>query len=178
MVRAARRFVQARRHPRRHRSASERLRQLSRPRRILVICHGNICRSPYLEAVLRSGLDGIELSSAGFVGAGRGVPPHSLEVSGRRGLDLSAHKSRLITDEMLGQADLIIVMDEDQERALRVGFGVPPELIVVAADLDPESTHGRTILDPWGRSIGAFEASFSRLDRIATHVVSLMTRPQ
>jgi len=177
-VRRMKRFVEARMHPRRHREASERVRSLPRPRNIVIICHGNICRSPYLEALLRSSLPDIEVSSAGFVGAGRGVPPHSTEVAGRRGLDLSAHKSRLITSDILDRADLLIVMAEDQARALRLGFGVPREQIVVAGDLDPESSHGRGVLDPWGQPITAFEASAQRLDRIASHFVSLMNRPQ
>lgn len=178
IVRGARRFVHTRLHPRRHRAAIERVRGLPRNARLLVICHGNICRSPYLEALLRTALPDSEVSSAGFVGAGRGVPPHSTEVAGRRGLDLSAHKSRLITSDILDRADLLIVMGEDQERALRLGFGVPADQIVVAADLDPQSTHGRTILDPWGQPVTAFEASFKRLDRIAEHFVSLMNSPR
>jgi protein-tyrosine phosphatase len=172
--RSAGRFIETHLHAGRHRAASERVRNLQSPRNIVVICHGNLCRSPYLEAVLQSSLPTLSVSSAGFVGAGRGVPPHSTEVAGRRGLDLSAHKSRLITGDILDEADLLIVMGEDQARALRLGFGVPQELIVVAGDLDPESTHGRTILDPWGQPITAFEASFHRLDRIAAHFVSLM----
>jgi protein-tyrosine phosphatase len=171
-------FVQSKQHPERHRAATERLRGLPAKPRLVVICHGNICRSPYLEALLRTALPSAEVSSAGFVGAGRGVPPHSSEVAGRKGLDLSAHRSRLITSDILDQADLLIVMGEDQERALRIGFGVPPDQIVVAADLDPESTHGRTVLDPWGQPIKAFEASFERLDRIAAHFVSVMNTPR
>ena len=176
VVRRTKRFFEARRHPSRHKSVSERLETAPRPKRIVVICHGNICRSPYLEAVLKSSLPGVEVSSAGFVGAGRGVPPNSTEVAGRRGLDLSAHRSRLITGDILEQADLLIVMDENQARALQVGFGVPPDAIVVAGDLDPESTHGRAVFDPWGQPVTAFEASFKRLDRIAEHFALLMNR--
>jgi protein-tyrosine phosphatase len=178
MVRGVAHFVDARRHPERHRAASDQIRTTPRPKSIVVICHGNICRSPYLEAVLRASLPEVSVSSAGFVGAGRGVPPASTEVATRRGLDLSTHRSRLITSDILEQADLLIVMDEDQARALRVGFGVPPDVIVVAGDLDPESGHGRTIQDPWGQPVAAFESSFRRLDRIATHFVSLINAPR
>jgi protein-tyrosine phosphatase len=174
VVRGARRFIETRLHPGRHRAVSDRIRAMKNVRNILVICHGNICRSPYLEAVLRASLPDAAVSSAGFVGAGRGVPPNSSEVAGRTGLDLSGHKSRLITGDILDGADLLIVMGEDQARALRLGFGVPPELIVVAGDLDPESNHGRAILDPWGQPVAAFEASFHRLDRIAAQFVSLI----
>jgi protein-tyrosine phosphatase len=83
--------------------------------RILFVCTGNQCRSPMAAALLRSrlaqvGATGFEVESAGFVSEGRAVPPEVVEVMSPSGIDLSAHRSRLLRDELLDRADLILVM--------------------------------------------------------------------
>ncbi len=160
------------RHPRRHREATERLQRLGIVRSILVVCYGNICRSPYMAVMLKSLLPKVDVSSAGFVGAGRRVPEHSLTLATRRGLDLAPHLSRVVTHPILSAADLIVVMDERQARSLTKGFGVPAERIVLAGDLDPRGDTGRTIRDPWRQPIDVFETSFARLDRCARYLAS------
>ena len=160
-------------HPRRHQAATQQLLGMERPRSIIVICYGNICRSPYLEAVLRQALPDVEVSSAGFVGAGRGVPDHSLTLSERKGLDLSRHLSQVVTRPLLDRQDLAIVMDERQARMLHQGFDMPLDRIVIAGDLDPESGL-RAIRDPWRQPLHVFESSFTRLERIAAQLVSII----
>jgi protein-tyrosine phosphatase len=161
-------------HRRRHTAARRRLAAMRRPRRILVICHGNICRSPYLEAVLQRDLPDVAVSSAGFFGADRAVPRFSLEVSARRGLDLSLFRSRPIFSDSVDNADLVIVMDAEQERQLRRMFAVRDERIIIAGDLDPEPGSTRRIRDPWKQSIEIFESSFSRLDRCAETLITTL----
>ncbi|HYV98129.1 MAG TPA: hypothetical protein VE967_11785 [Gemmatimonadaceae bacterium] len=153
-------------HSRRHRAALRVLRETPPPGHVLVMCYGNICRSPYLEALLRMSLPNVEVSSAGWVGPGRGVPEHSTAIAGARGIDLSAHRSRLINGDMLDSADVVIVMDRQQSRMLQGIFRFPRERIIIAGDLDPVPDD-RAIHDPWGQSRAVFEASFARLDRCA-----------
>lgn len=160
-------------HRKRHTAVRRHLAATRRPRRILVLCHGNICRSPYLAAVLQRALPDIAVSSAGFVGADRPVPALSLEVSARRGLDLSRFRSRPIFDDDVGNANLIIVMDARQARRLRKLFQVEADRIVIAGDLDPKSAATRAIRDPWKQTIDVFESSFARLDRCAETLVTL-----
>src|SRR6266480_5816007 len=66
-------------HARRRREARGRLAG-RRPASVLVICHGNICRSPFAAALLARELapHGIPVTSAGFIGAGRPAPPEAL----------------------------------------------------------------------------------------------------
>jgi protein-tyrosine phosphatase len=154
-------------HARRHRALLARLSRRPRPHRILVVCYGNICRSPYLEAMLRRELPDIIVSSAGFVGAGRGVPAHSLTLAGRQGLDLASHRSQLLSRDTVRDADVVIVMDAGQARTIERGYRVRPDAIVVAGDLDPNPIERRAILDPWGMAFEMFELSFQRLERCA-----------
>jgi len=174
MYRAARNFPDRLLHPRRHWLALARVAQGSRPRTILVVCYGNICRSPYLQAVLQRALPDIAVSSAGFIGRGRLVPPASLQVSARRGFDLRRFRSQLISPDSTRRADLIIVMDAEQARAIRRRFRVSSARVVVAGDLDPQSSPTRAIPDPFSQSVEAFESSFDRLDRCAKSLVNAL----
>lgn len=162
-------------HPRRHAAARALLEANGKPKSILVVCYGNICRSPYLAAVLSAALPDVAVSSAGFVGAGRTVPEHSHTIAARRRLDLRAHRSRILSRDIAASADLVIVMDPRQARAVADGYGVPRGRIVVAADLDPQAGTTRAIVDPWHKEFGVFEASFARLDRCAEGLVTIVT---
>ena len=160
--------------PTRRKRAARALASRQRPKHILVVCHGNICRSPYLEAALRRRLPEARVWSAGFVGPGRSVPAESRAVAGRRGLDLSAHRSQLLSDEVVQPADLVIVMDQYQATAIRRAFALSPEQVIHAGDLDPMNGLSRTIIDPWRQSEEVFETCFERLDRCAAELVRLL----
>jgi protein-tyrosine phosphatase len=164
-------------HARRHRSVSRRLREAPRPRSILVVCFGNICRSPYFEAVLQRALPDVQVSSAGFLRAQRPVPDASLIVSQRRGLDLSRFRSRTITRELTESADLVITMDAHQARRLIHDLHLPPQRVIVAGDLDANGGQPRAIRDPFKQPLDVFESSFDRIDRCAATLVTLLDGP-
>lgn len=91
-------------------------------RRILVVCVGNICRSPMAEALLQRALgeqDEIAVESAGL-GALVGYPAsdHSLELMAALGVDISAHRARQIHPDMVRAADLVLVMTSGQKQAI------------------------------------------------------------
>jgi protein-tyrosine phosphatase len=161
-------------HRRRHREARERLLRLQTVRSILVVCHGNICRSPYLEAVLRRELPAVDVTSAGLVGPDRPVPKNSLMVTAERGLDLSTFRSRPLSRVNAREIDLVIVMDPAQARHMTRMLGVSPKRIIVAGDLDPVKARTRAIQDPWRQPLAVFRASFDRLDRCAATIFKLM----
>jgi protein-tyrosine phosphatase len=162
------------RHAALQRRAVEQLSAAERPRRILLICNANLCRSPYLEAVLRRNLADIEIRSAGIFGAGRRVQPDALVAAQDRGVDLSAHRSRLLNAAMLESADLVIVMEPRQARLVTSAFRVPSERVIVAGDLDPDAGEPRMIVDPWGREPAAYAQAFARLERCALQLVLLL----
>ena len=91
-------------------------------RHILVVCVGNICRSPMAEALLRSALrgqDGITVESAGL-GALVGHPADdfAVELMDELGEDISAHRARQIHPDMVRAADLVLVMEAGHRRAI------------------------------------------------------------
>jgi protein-tyrosine phosphatase len=161
-------------HPKRHADARRRLEQIGEPKTILVVCAGNMCRSPYLEAVLKRDVPGVNTSSAGFFGGDRPVPPHALEVSAKRGLDLSTFRSATIQPRVARAADVVIVMDQEQATYLARYMGVPRGRIIVAGDLDSEGPGTRAIEDPWQKPIEVFESTFDRLERCAATLVAIV----
>jgi protein-tyrosine phosphatase len=161
-------------YPSRHLAVRRRLSSAPRPRRILVVCDGNLCRSPYLEAVLQRHLPDVGVTSAGFVGSDRAVPQISVALSAQRGFDLARYRSRPITQSKVQDADLVIVMDADQARRIARLFRVKQERIVIAGDLEPTFDTSRAIRDPWNQSVEAYKSTFDRLDRCAATLVSLL----
>ncbi|MDB4912936.1 MAG: protein tyrosine phosphatase [Gemmatimonadetes bacterium] len=152
-------------HPRRRRSARARLLRAAPVESVLFICHGNICRSSYAEFAFRRQASGVALvvESAGFVGPDRQPPSVALQVALRRGLDMSAHRSRLLTQPMLDKAGIIVVMSAEQAAVVRIS--VRRDVVIVLGDLDPQPITSRTIRDPWSAGADVFEASYDRIDR-------------
>jgi protein-tyrosine phosphatase len=106
--------------------------------RVLMVCMGNICRSPTAEAVLRhklkaAGLDKrVEVDSAGTYGGHVGEPPdaRAQRHAKLRGYDLSRLRARRLVAEDFERFDWVIAMDEDNLSRM--------------ADLAPEG-HGATL---------------------------------
>ena len=91
-------------------------------RHILVVCVGNICRSPMAEALLKSALrgqEGVTVESAGL-GALVGFPAaeHSVDLMAEIGEDITGHRARQIHPDMVSAADLVLVMEAGHKRAI------------------------------------------------------------
>jgi protein-tyrosine phosphatase len=94
--------------------------------RVLVVCTGNICRSPLAQGVLedlvrREGLEGeISVDSAGTHSyhVGMAPDPRAQESARRRGLDLGPQRARRIRPEDCEEFDYVPTMDEENYRAV------------------------------------------------------------
>ncbi|MDJ0791482.1 MAG: hypothetical protein QNJ71_06270 [Acidimicrobiia bacterium] len=125
---------------------------------ILMVCSGNICRSPFAEEAARHRFTGgdITVSSAGSI-AVAGQPATALmrEVAGEHGLDLSAHRATPL--HRSEQPDYVFGMELEHLVAARQVF----------PDLDPGRIrlldHPRDIADPYGRDRTAYRATADQI---------------
>lgn len=95
-------------------------------RNILVLCTANICRSPLAEAVLRDKLvasSAVVVHSAGTSAlVGSRAHPVVVEQMMREGVDVTEHRARQCSTELLREADLVLVMEKGHLRWLSSAF--------------------------------------------------------
>ena len=152
--------------------------------KLLFVCHGNICRSPMAEYVMKDivrerGLqDAFLIESAATSTEEIGNPVHrgTRRILESRGIDCSGKRARQITTEDYRAFDLLIGMDEENVRRMRGRFGGDPDGKI--AKLLSFAGSSRDIADPW--YTGDFEATYRDVkqgcealyDRIASHILS------
>jgi protein-tyrosine-phosphatase len=114
LVAAIRRRIAHRLVLRTARQASSRAVERAVGRKVLVLCYGNIYRSPLVHYLLRNTalLSGYFVESAGFFPLGeRPCEPRYLALLASRGYDLHDHRSAVVSRQQLAAADIIIIMD-------------------------------------------------------------------
>jgi len=129
---------------------------------ILVVCTGNICRSPIGEELLRQRMPNIRIDSAGLQGlSGYPADRRAQEVAAQYGISLERHIARRLTAKMIQEYELILTM-------------MPNQLNQISA-IVPEA-RGKTFLfgkwlgiqeipDPYCQSHAVFDYVFSILRR-------------
>ncbi len=152
----------------------------TKAKRILLVCTGNICRSPLAAALLdralaQRGIDGIEVASAG-TGAWDGAPVSegAYLVGLERGLDLSAHRARLLTRELVEDADLILTMAR-HHRARVDELGGESRVFVLGEYAGREGDEAE-VSDPFGGDLEVYRDTCAELEALLDTAVERIVK--
>lgn len=131
-------------------------------RRLLVICHGNICRSPVAEVLLANRLPALEVRSAGIAADDGGKANEAAgRAAGRLGLSLADHRTRHLREDDLDWADLVLGMEGRHTAAVAQRWPGSRAKLRLLGDFLPAPPH--RLQDPWGEPDTVFDEVFGRL---------------
>lgn len=163
---------------------------------ILFVCTANICRSTTAEylARVKFGEDRFRFASAGFMRSGRASSNDLVKVMAKRGIDVTSHRSRTLTTEILEGADLVLVMESQHIQNIAIdspdhfGKSIPlieasqrlggreatvPEFVAELRDRDAMSYLGKEwdVDDPFGRGLRAYKKMVPLMDDLVNTVL-------
>jgi protein-tyrosine phosphatase len=152
--------------------------------RILMVCLGNICRSPLAEGILQekalqAGLDW-QVESAGTNGYHTGEPPHhlSIKVASLHGIDIGKQRSRRFTAADFEHYDRIYAMAEDvleeMKRISRQHFDAKKVSLFLDEQFPGEH---RDVPDPWYGPESGYHDAFEIISNNCDCIINKFTKP-
>jgi protein-tyrosine phosphatase len=139
---------------------------------ILVVCEGNICRSPMAAGLLAAALPGARVRSAGL-GALVGAPADetAVRLMQDRGVDIAPHRAAQINRQMCLDSDIVLVMERAQRQRLQEMY---PEICGRVFRLGEHAD--RDVPDPYRQPVQAFRGALSIIDEGVGHWLQRIQR--
>jgi len=136
--------------------------------KILMVCLGNICRSPLAEGILKSKSTSIIIDSAGIAGYHIGKPPdiRSIEIANKFNIDLTNQRARQFSNNDFNDFDKIYAMDNDNYSkiiSLAKNQAEINKVDLILNETYPEEF--KSVPDPYYGGEQGFEDIFHLLDK-------------
>lgn len=131
---------------------------------ILVVCVGNICRSPTVEFLLKSALPNKHISSAGLAAlVGHDMDAQARKVAECQGLLCPRHRARQLTRELCHEADLILVMEQHHRDVVSQLCPEARGKVFLLGQGSAAANMPVDIADPYQKSDAFFDATYTQL---------------
>lgn len=144
-------------------------------KKIMFVCHGNICRSPMAEFVMKSLVQKsctsaelhIESSATSREEIGNGIYPLAEHTLTSHGIESNGHRARQFTVADYNDYDMVVVMEDYNKRNLMRLIGCDCKskvwkLLDFVAE-DPQPCNGADISDPWYH--GNFDKTYKEIEQ-------------
>jgi protein-tyrosine phosphatase len=146
-------------------------------RAILVVCKGNICRSPLAEAYLKHQVEKhglpIVIESAGLdTSFGKTAHPLAQLVGTQGGLLLSQHATQQLHKEQVERADMILVMEWRQRRRMLKLYPQAKQKVFLLRQFYDQSV--REVADPYSGTLEDFQTCFAMIKQACDVLVMQM----
>lgn len=141
--------------------------------RVLFVCTGNTCRSPMAEALFRRMIEGrnreadiLTISAGLSVWGDSPASEQAIAVMRKQGIDLSAHRSRSLSPELVRAADIVMTMTDSHKRILL--SLVPEAKRKVFTLLEFSEGSPGDVADPFGASEEVYQLCADEICRCLT----------
>ncbi|MBD3316546.1 MAG: low molecular weight protein arginine phosphatase [Chitinivibrionales bacterium] len=137
---------------------------------VVMVCTGNICRSPMAEGILRDrwlkrGHDDLIVTSMGIHGLDNNPPTEAARrVCEEHGIDISSHRSRPLIGDELSDADLILTMDVVQREYVQLFFPIARDRVFLLGAWPGPENRKNIIKDPIGGSLRVYRKTFEIIE--------------
>ncbi|MBU9296706.1 low molecular weight phosphotyrosine protein phosphatase [Burkholderia multivorans] len=128
---------------------------------ILVVCEGNICRSPMAQGLLASRLPSVRVVSAGLSAlSGRPADSTAIALMAERGIDISGHIASPVNLQYVRDASLVLAMTMEQKRRIEECYAFAKGKVFRLGE-----SEGEDVIDPYRQDRAVFEASIAQIEQ-------------
>jgi protein-tyrosine phosphatase len=139
---------------------------------ILVVCEGNICRSPMAQGLLANRLPKLRIMSAGLAAlAGRSADSMAVQLMEAKGIDISDHVAVALSLEHVRLAHLILAMTQAQKKTIESMYPFTKGKVYRLAEHESID-----VVDPYRRGMTVFQASLDQIESGLAHWFNSIAR--
>ena len=148
---------------------------------ILFVCTGNICRSPFAQglftkSVAQKGSKGLTAESAGLLALpGNSATYMAQRVAAEYGVDLSDHKAKFVSKDLVAWSDLILVMEKSHEDTLLANFPEATDKARLIRHFARFGSKSRGIADPYGLEYDAYRFCFLDIEDAISGLIEFLS---